>query len=147
MDWLAFTAEIVKALAWLVCGIVAVILLCEPLMRSLREFKRLKWKDVEVEFDKEVQLVKLEAKKSRPSLPEQLRTSEQQDFETRLLNLVEISPKAAVLDAWVQVEKEVGALLKRRDISLDMTPRLNIIQIADMARRHELLDEARFVAV
>ncbi len=144
MDWLTFIAELVKALAWPSAAILAVFLLRQPLLKTLRELKRLKWKDVEVEFDKAVEQVKIEAQKTLPAPSAPFRKPELQDMETRLLSLVEISPKAAVLDAWVQVEKEISLLLKRRSIPIDMTPRINLLQMADLVRRHELLDDHGF---
>ena len=141
MDWLTFAAEMMKALVWPATALIAVILLREPLFRLLRELKRLKWSNLEVKFDKEVVEVRTEARKTLPKAPLPPRSSDINDFETRLLNLVEVAPKAAVLDAWVEVEKEVLSLFRRKNISIESSPRVGPLGLAEALRRNELRDD------
>ena len=138
MDWLTFIAEMTKAISWPAAIVIAVLIFRDPLLKLLRELKRLKWKDVEVEFDKEV-------KKAKAELPEIQRVTASEkyigddDYESRLLSLLETSPKAAVLEAWLQVEREAYGLLKNKNVAVP--PKLSPIRLLELLLKHNLIDK------
>ncbi len=140
MDWLTFIAEMTKAVSWPVAIVIAVWIFRGPLLKLLRELKRLKLKDVvEVEFEKEVQKAKAELPEIKRLTASSKYISDDDDYESRLLSLLETSPKAAVLEAWLQVEREAHGLLKRQNVSLP--PNLSPIRLLELLLKHRLIDK------
>ena len=100
MDLLTFLSELIKSLAWPVTAIVLVILLRKSIIELIPLLKRLKYKELELEFSQEVTELKAEAEaiakeKGEPS------PSESSD---QLLDLVSFSARAAIMEAWIEVE-------------------------------------------
>lgn len=139
MSWLSFIAEMTKAVAWPIAIVVAAWIFRDPLLKLLHELKRLKWRDVELEFEKEI----LKAKAELPNI--QLRKNDvghvigDMDIESKLLNLLEISPKAAVLEAWLNIEREVSDLLKRKNVELE--PGLSRLGLMQLLINCKLIDK------
>jgi len=101
VDWLTFVATVLGSLAWPAAVLLIALLLREPIRALLPLLQRLKYKDLEVEFGKRVEEVRDEVVRELPSdvLPE-LPTGE----SAALARLAEVSPRAAVLEAWREVE-------------------------------------------
>ncbi|MBN6350233.1 hypothetical protein JZM10_01965 [Providencia rettgeri] len=99
MDVLKFFSELIKALAWPMATIILVILLRKPVVELIPLLRRLKYKEFELEFSKEVSELKAEveaiAKEKSPSVPVS---------SSRLLDLVSFSTPAAIMEAWLEVE-------------------------------------------
>ena len=51
MDWLTFTSEVLRILAWPITILVVVVVLKRPITTLIREVIRVKWKDLEIEFE------------------------------------------------------------------------------------------------
>lgn len=102
MDLLTFLSDLVKSLAWPVTAVVLVVLLRKPIVELIPLLKRLKYKELELEFSQEVSELKAEAdaiakEKGEPP-PSDVQGSEQ------LLDLVSFSARAAIMEAWLEVE-------------------------------------------
>ncbi|RFS77883.1 hypothetical protein D0U00_17160 [Leclercia adecarboxylata] len=99
MDSLRFIAEIIKALAWPATTVVLVILLRKPVVELIPLLSRLKYKEFELEFAREMSELKAEAESM---------AKEKSPYEdvnsSRLLDLVSYSTHAAILEAWFEVE-------------------------------------------
>ena len=102
MDWLQFVASVIGSLAWPGVVLAAVILLRRPLAELLPFLHRLKYKDFEVEFDREVRKLREEAALALPPLPRSV--SSKLPEETALLELASVAPREAVIEAWLLVE-------------------------------------------
>jgi hypothetical protein len=104
MDLLTFVAECVKALAWPGSVLVIVLILRRPLTQLLPLLQRIKWKDFEAEFGEGLQ----EAKNSVQVVlaPEDTRLLPAPEEQGRLAKLAELSPRAAILEAWTTLEAE-----------------------------------------
>lgn len=102
MDVLTLVSELGKSLAWPVTTIVLVFLLRKPLIELVPLLKRLKYKEFELEFSQEVSELKAEveamAKEKGEDSPSVSADSE------RLLSLVSFSSRAAIMEAWLEVE-------------------------------------------
>lgn len=117
MDWLQFIASIIDSLAWPGAVLVAVILLRRPLSALIPLLHRLKYKDFEVEFDREVRKLREEAVLALPSLPRTVPTKVPE--EVALLELSSVSPRAAVMEAWLLVESTARRILEARGIKTE----------------------------
>jgi hypothetical protein len=102
VDALTFIAKLVEFLAWPVAAVILVLLLRGEIKGLFRYLKKLKAGPVEAEFEREVQELKATAE-AQPQLlpPPEGATPEKQ----MLLQLVQINPRSAVLEAWRGVEE------------------------------------------
>jgi hypothetical protein len=101
MDSFTLTSEIVKALAWPSAVTVAVILLRKPIVDLVPLIKKLKYKELELEFSQEVQALKTEAIKALPEEKEHQTINSQ---HSKALGLVSYSTRAAIIEAWIELE-------------------------------------------
>jgi hypothetical protein len=102
MDALTFVAEIVKALAWPVTTLAIVAILRRPLAQLIPLLQRFKYKDFEFEFGRKIAEAKAEVALALPDTATAKALPSAQ--ESRLVQLAEISPRAAVLEAFTSVE-------------------------------------------
>jgi hypothetical protein len=94
MDALTFTAEAIKALAWPTAVVLVALMVRKPVIELLPFLHRLKYKEIELEFSKELAQLKSEVTaQSSPSVS-----------NNRLLNIASISTSAAILEAWSELE-------------------------------------------
>lgn len=116
MDWLQLLASIVDSLAWPATIGVAVYLLRKPLMELLPNLRLFKYKDLEIEFSEKLE--KLEQTLEQGPPPEQIpqRSDLQQVSDERFYLLAEISPSAAVLEAWTDIERKLRIIADRQNI-------------------------------
>lgn len=108
MDALTFISELIKAVAWPVTAIVLVVLLRKPIVEFIPLLRRLKYKELELEFAQEVSALKAEVEaiakekgEEAPSIP---------SSSSNLLNLVAFSTRAAIMEAWLEVETAAVAV-------------------------------------
>src|SRR6266702_978293 len=109
MDWLTFVSSLVHSLAWPGAVVGIVLLLRRSLNKLLPELNRLKYKDLELDFGRQVAQAKAEVEAS--PAPRQLPEARQLQLgpDTEYLSaLAEISPRAAVLEAWLPLEVALG---------------------------------------
>lgn len=95
MDWLSFIASVVGSLAWPGAVVCVALLLRRELKGLLPFLRKLKAGPVEAEFERELKEVNASLPSTRPRLLE---------GRSQLLQLAELSPRAAVLEAWRGVE-------------------------------------------
>ncbi|MCW8929640.1 MAG: hypothetical protein OQL19_05305 [Gammaproteobacteria bacterium] len=102
MDALTFISELIKAVAWPATAIILVVQLRKPIVELIPLLRRLKYKELEFEFAQEVSELKAEveaiAKEKGEEIPSIATTS------SNLLNLITFSTRAAIMEAWLEVE-------------------------------------------
>ena len=117
MDWLTFISKLADAFAWPLAVIAALVLFRAPIIALFPGLRRLRYKDFEVEFDKEIEALKAAA---GPDLNAGIaETDAYRDVRSRLTTLADIAPNAAVLEAWTQVQGAAKALIERRGHKMD----------------------------
>jgi hypothetical protein len=122
MDKLTFITELVKAMAWPITTLALVLTLRRPLLNLVSLLHRFKYKDFEFEFARKVEAAKAEAATVLGDAvrPETLPTL----HESRLVQLAEISPRAAVLEAFTSVEIEAISAAHRLSMVKTFPPTL-----------------------
>lgn len=124
MDLLTFIAAIVGSLAWPVSLLVAVFMMRKPLTELIPEIRRLKYKDLEVDFGKELE--KIEAvmdtverlPKSKGELPVEIEPEPLPKTRNELIEkLATLSPIAAILESWRNVERTLDIYFMSRGIA------------------------------
>lgn len=114
MSWLAFIASLVRSLAWPAGVVVAV--LRRPIGVALgRGIRRLRAGPIEVEFDQELAEVRKDLLRS-PELAA-AEVSAQATFTEDLAKLAEVSPRAAVLQAFARIEAGLRDLIDGSSVS------------------------------
>jgi hypothetical protein len=101
MDGFTFTSEIVKALAWPSALIGLIFLLRKPIIELVPLMKKLKYKELELEFSQEMQALKSEA---NDALPENEIQPPLEIATSKALDLVSYSTRAAIIEAWIELE-------------------------------------------
>jgi len=110
LDALTFIAEVIRALAWPASLFTLVVLLRKPLRELIPLLRKLKYKEIELEFSKEIAVLKAKAISDQqaalpnvavasPELPERLRNK-----RLELLRMVPFSTRVAIMEAWIEVE-------------------------------------------
>jgi hypothetical protein len=100
VDWLTFVATIIGSLAWPVATLVLVLALRKQIVELLPHVRKLKAGPVEAEFEREVKAIEAEVEVSVPRLePTVVETP-----SDRLYKLAQVSPRAAILEAWQGIE-------------------------------------------
>ncbi len=115
MDTMTFVAEMTKALAWPVTILLALLLLRRPLANLIPLLQRLRYKDLELDFGKGVQELALEVKKELPGDKE---VKPARARANPVVELAKSSPRAAVLEAWLEVEEAAIEATKRHGLKL-----------------------------
>ncbi len=111
MNWLAFVASLVHSLAWPAGVLAVVIILRKPIGVVLgRGVRRLKAGPVEVEFDQLQAEVREELARS-PELAEAQVPALGVSLREELAGLAEVSPRAAVLEAYQRIEARLVQML------------------------------------
>jgi hypothetical protein len=110
MEWKEFAARVIDSLAWPTCVLALVLLLRQPIHGLVPLLQRLKYKDFEMEFGRRVEEIKDEVASELPTEPSQKPLA---TVEDKILGLAEFSPRAAVLEAWREVETAALAAARR----------------------------------
>jgi len=137
LNWRQFIAAIVSSLAWPATLVVAFVLLKNQLPALFPFIERLKYKGLEVEFRKSVQEL---TEKSRGALPAP-ELDELAQPRNRLYTLAELSPRSAILEAWLQVETAAADALQSHDPSLESKVRMVApLRIGELLNRRQIIN-------
>jgi hypothetical protein len=116
VDLLSFIATVVGHVAWPATVLIAGFLLRKPLLALLPELRRLRYKDLEVDFGKELEHVEAQldavVPKQLEGPKEAAKVPELQDLPKTREELIEriaaLSPSAAILESWSNVERTLN---------------------------------------
>ena len=116
MDWLTFLAQVIQALAWPLTVIVIFLMLRRPLAELFPTLQRLRFWDIEMDFDRQVQALAIRVRDELPPLSAVEETAS--GFREHLVELANLSPRAVVLEAWLQLEKAAIEATRRHGLDL-----------------------------
>jgi hypothetical protein len=126
MDWLTFIAEMTKSLAWPLLLGTFLIALRKEVASLISDLRHLKYKDLEADFGKQIESMTVEADKAGlPPAPKQISGKSETEYllpEDRFLRLAEVAPRAAIMEAWLDVESALRELAKRHNKPVDEHP-------------------------
>jgi len=118
MDWLTFVVEMVKALAWPVTALAAIVMLRRPIAVLIPLARKLKFKELEMEFGEQVKETKAEA---AAELPPSTMKALPPGAQDTLNELARVSPRSAITEAWRELELTVQAAAQRFPIPVPDT--------------------------
>ncbi len=116
MDGLTFAADVVKAVAWPVSVFASVLLLRKPLANLLPQTRSVKYGEFQVEFGRAIGELH---DKAATELPAPAPKAPEPSLEDRLVDLLAVSPNAAVLAAWREVERAALQLAGTQGLHVD----------------------------
>ncbi len=112
MDTFTLISKLVENLAWPVSICILVFMLKADIGKTLNNIRKLKHKDTEIDFGKELKDTAIVASQT-VGLPE----SDSFDYGSSELAL--LSPRGAVIESWLSVEKELHKFALRHGIEVD----------------------------
>ena len=132
--------EIIKIVIWPATIIVAIILLRKGLVDLIPNLKKLKYKDLEVEFEKDAinLLAAIERDVPYTEPPEEEPIMKHVCESTAQYSVKKFKPSEFVLHEWVKIEKEIKSLSERNNIKLQ--PSDSIRTIADKLLQNGIID-------
>jgi len=139
MDGLTFISEIIKALAWPSTIITIVYLLKKPIIELLPFMKKLKYKELELEFSQEVMALKAEISET-PTLAID-KTDTLTLATSKAFELVAFSTRAAIMEAWIELETaavEAASSLWNQSPSEAIR---NIPRLAEYLHQSKIIDD------
>jgi hypothetical protein len=98
MDTLTFISNVIDAVAWPAAIVILFLALRRPFSNLIPLVTSLKYKDLELQFGSKLRHIE-EAK-----LPEGREAATPPAESERMRRLAEISPRAAVLESWINIE-------------------------------------------
>lgn len=115
MDWKQFAAAVIASVAWPMAVVFLVVLLKKPLSSLLPLIRSFKYKDFHLDLGEKLEAVKdaVSAEDTSEPLPEAPQTA---------IALARLSPRAAVLHAWIEVEKQLYELAEKIGVPADRSP-------------------------
>ena len=136
MDTLTFIAKLVEFAAWPVATVVLVLMLRDEIKKLLPSVKKLKAGPVEAEFEREVKELKATTE-ARPQLlpPPEGITPERQ----MLLQLVQVSPRSAVLEAWRGIEEASIRVVQSKGVYVSERDSMSPLSAARALNKEQLL--------
>ncbi len=102
MDGLTFLSKAIDSLAWPAVILAFALMLKKPLIELIPFLQRLKYKELELEFSKQV--AELKAEVADAIQPIENQEPAQHSQKNHLLQLVDFSARAAIMEAWLEVE-------------------------------------------
>src|SRR5262249_50169356 len=113
--------ELTKAIAWPAVVFAIGLLFRTEIRHALGRLSHLKYRDIEASFKEELRSVEAESRLIETSLPTGPKTKmvpgpEAVEARDRLLSLAAISPRAAITEAWLEVEASVQSLAEDQGI-------------------------------
>ena len=145
LDALAFIASLVASLAWPLTVLIVVWIFKTPCMHLLREIQSLKYKDLAIDFSKQIEKVRTDAEQVLPQAPAtptglevtvsdsvvasdavgvgmtEAASVEIEDknslVKEKFLQLADLHPAAAILESWLDLETELRAIANKRGLA------------------------------
>lgn len=122
MSWMEFTIELLDKLVWPGVLVFAVITLRRPISKLIPLAKKLKFRELEVEFGEGLKAVTEQAQGVFPEL--------KTDKKSMLIASANHLPNSAIIEAWEQVDLAAERLIKSHcdNITLDKNTRYKHIE-------------------
>lgn len=134
MHWTDFTLQILDRLLWPFIIIGLLIFYRKPVAQLLPNLKRLKYQDLEIEFDRELQ--------NASQTAHQLLEKNQSDrLVDRLRAALINNPNAAVLEAWKAVETAAKLVISNYQGQVNWDEKMPYKHLEEILTHENLLDK------
>lgn len=135
--------EIIKVIIWPLTILISVLILRKGILELFPKLKKLKYKDLEIEFEKEAIEIQSKVERDIPQIePPKIKPSE--DFSvsepTIMYSTRILSPPAFISSEWERIEKAILSLSKRRNIQIGKQE--SVRMVIRKLRENDVFDEA-----
>lgn len=118
MDWLTFIVEMTKALAWPLAVAGVFLWFRGPILQLIPEITKFKVSGLELEFEKQLmaargQIIEVEGRAEGKTTVK----GQAEGLVSRERRLAELSPPAAIIEAWVELEETLKGIASKFDLS------------------------------
>lgn len=127
-----FVVELLDKLAWPVVLVFCVITLKRPISKLIPLAKKLKFKDLEVEFGQELKVISQQVEGAFPEL--------KQDRKIALIATANHLPNSAVIEAWDEVDIASELLIKSRCKNIELSVDTRYKHIESILIKEELIN-------
>jgi hypothetical protein len=131
MDTLTFISEMAKALAWPLTVLIILLIVRNPLTNLIPSLQRLKYGDLELDFGRKVQELAAKATSELPS---------SEGARPSLTEIAYLSPRAAVLEAWLELEAAAMDASKRHHLNLTSREMRSPLALGQALEKAGILD-------
>ncbi|MEW8351071.1 MAG: hypothetical protein AB2689_22595 [Candidatus Thiodiazotropha taylori] len=142
MDSYAFTLELARALGWPVSFIVAVFLLRSPLAELMPLLKKLKYKDIEVEFYKDTSDVVARLEEYLPKEASSAEDNEDKEPPTVLFSRRTMDTEEQIGAGWFALQRGIFDAMARHNLSSKKA--LTAYQAAKLLHEADILNDDLF---
>ncbi len=115
MNTLTFVIELLKILVWPITVLIIFLLLRRQIEMLFPSLQRFSYGGLELDFSRQVQEL---SQRVRQALPTPAANTGLEALRQHLIDLAPISPRAAVLEGWLQVERAAVDATKRHNLEL-----------------------------
>lgn len=136
MGTLEFIAALVQAVAWPAAVVTVLVLFRRSLRALLPNLNRFRYKDLEVEFGK--QLAAVREQLEPPAKPKRLPPAEDEEAVDYYRAVAETSPRAAIIEAWIGLETTAVSSARALDLLPNDRP-VSFPRLLSALRSSELL--------
>ncbi|MBC8527259.1 MAG: hypothetical protein H8D22_10505 [Candidatus Cloacimonetes bacterium] len=135
--------KLVETLAWPAAAIWLSYIFRSEIRKLLGRVSALKYKDIEAKFEKELTAAEEEAKKAIPEKAKFISGDEESVYPApydsryeQLLRIADESPRAALLEAWIEVESSLSEAAEKFNIynSRRVPPRKVVIELINTGK-------------
>lgn len=119
MDCLTFLSRAIEAMAWPGTVIILFVIVRKELPTIAKSLRRFKYKDLELEFGAATQAIAMEVKQAVPSPEKEVSLSghPKAAAQAKLEAIAELAPRAAILEAWLQVEAAAADVIRTKSLA------------------------------
>ncbi len=95
---------IIDSLAWPITILIGLFVLRKSLIELLPQLKKLKYKELEMEFEKGLDELSIKSQESKKRIEVTEKNQEEEETDYYLEQVKEASPRAAILESWLGLE-------------------------------------------
>lgn len=114
MDWKEFIAALTDALAWPAAAVLVMALLRKEIRQLIPDLREFEYKGFRLQFEREVEKASADLQLAQRAASLKGGPASEDVETSRIRDLSDISPRAAVLEAWRQVEEELVRVASAR---------------------------------
>ncbi len=144
MSELEFIAKIIESIAWPISIILLMLILKNPIRKLIPLLSKLKYKDIEMQFGRDISRL---SEKVNYELSEVPNRPETDDLRDRVLKLIQVSPKSAIIEVWRSMESCIIEKSTKNNLDLDRNLLRKPIKLAETLLRKYLINESQFVII
>ncbi|NMM47809.1 hypothetical protein [Marinigracilibium pacificum] len=132
MSNLEFIIELIDKLIWPATLLFLFFLLKKPIRELIPFVSKAKFSELELEFDRKMEKIKIEA--------EMEFENQSPDYKTSLIELAHDMPSSSILEAWKVIESKTEALILKSNPNIDLNKPSRYKLMQDTLEGNHLLE-------